>query len=184
LAERLEKEVPVGVGVAILFLDLPFPGQLLDQGVIRRTVHQLSAPKMVEATVADVAPVDAVGLQEERDERAVRLLLGEKPIELDDGVCFDNDLAQQLLGCLVLGREVFEKVRRSGDDLRGRGCAARVSAGAVGQHHECSALDPLARNDRDPILLLLAIADVGAGGGVDCQGHGSSVRAALPASIN
>jgi len=184
LTERLEEEVPVRVGVTILLPDLAFPGQLLDQRVIGGAVHQLGAPEMIEPAVADVTPVDPVGLQQERHERAVRLLLGEKSIQLDHGVGFDHDLAQQLFGRLFLGREVLKEIRRGGDDLRGRCGAAGVSAGAVGEHDERRPFDSFARDDRDPVLLLLAIADVRAGGGVDCQGHGSSARAALPASIN
>ena len=90
-------------------------------------MHQPGPPEVVEAAVTDVSPVRAVRLQEERHDRAVRLLLGENAIQLDDGVGLDDDLAQELLGRLILGREILEEVRRRCDDLGRRRGAPRVT---------------------------------------------------------
>jgi hypothetical protein len=97
----------------------------------------------------------------------VRLFLGEHPVEADHGMGLERDLAQQVLRRLALGREVLEQVERGAHDLLGGLGAALVAAGAVGDDHERGALELLAGDDRDAILLLGPVAEMLAGGRVE-----------------
>ena len=171
VAERLQQQVAVRVLVTVFLAPLALVDLLLDVGVVLAAVLKRRSAEVIEPAVAHPTPVHAVGLQHHGDDRAVRLRLGQDPIEADDRVRLDDDLAQQLVGLLVLGREIREQIRRGADDLLGGGRAALVPTRAVGKDDERGAAQLRARDDRDAVLLLLPVADVLAGGGVEGNGH-------------
>src|SRR5207244_6686328 len=97
----------------------------------------------------------------------------------DTSVRVLDERTQHLLRRLAAGRVRLEYLLGRADRLFSRHGAAGLPAHAVGDHRQQHAAPSLALKDRQPVLLLVLVSNVLAGGGVDDESHYAPISAAL-----
>ncbi len=159
----------------------PLPAQLLAVGVVEAAVHDLPVANVIDAAVADMAPVDPMRLHQHRSERRMGLEGRRDPGELEHHVHFGDQVLEEAVGRIVRAVRV-EQPLGGAHHLFGRQRATGPSAHAVGEQAEHAAWRAASAQDRDTVLLLGAVAAILCGTGRDREdvrtlldgGHGAA----------
>ncbi len=146
--------------------------QLLRIRLVFGYMRQLAVTKKIEAGIAGMSPDGVLLLDDQRTQSGVRFLFTRDGGETDDGVRLGCKVQQHVAKSRVVFGHVTKQALRRRDDLIGGLAPAGAAAHAVGDDGQHGTGIALARDDGDPILLLVAVAYVGGDASVDFKaGH-------------
>ena len=163
-AEAAGEQVRLRMAVGLFLGDLAVVDQALHVRVVDRAADHLGGAEVVDARVAGVDEVAlARRADEERGDRAVRLLLGGDRRQLDHQVRFEHELLERFGRVVAVRRIALEQLLRREDDLVGGLAAAALAAHAVGEDAHDAARHARVRKDLDLVLLIGPVTAVDAG---------------------
>ena len=134
--------------------------QNLDVGMIPRPLLEDTVTEAIQTTVATMQPAHAIRLNQQHDNRTMRIQGMQKMRSMDQRMHFLGGATQEGLSRLLLGQELSQALLGGLQHLLGRLCATGMPTHSVSQHNQCDSLALRMRQERQSILLLPSIADV------------------------